>query len=130
MRYLVLLKAVSTAMSLPSPDLMAAIITLGEEAKNAGVLLDTQGLQPVGELIGAGVKGLVGEPLVFIHHRHRLRSLPHLRRKELVKALVLRIVRLGGVPFDQQLPALGLGQQRQLAQPLPRIGHNTAEQTL
>jgi hypothetical protein len=46
MRYLVLLKAVSTAMSPPSPDLMAAIMTLGEEAKNAGVLLDTQGLQP------------------------------------------------------------------------------------
>jgi hypothetical protein len=46
MRYLVLLKALSTPTSPPSPDLMAAIMTLGEDAKNAGVLLDTQGLQP------------------------------------------------------------------------------------
>jgi hypothetical protein len=46
MRYLVLLKAASTPTSTPSPDLMAAIMTLGEEAKNAGVLIDTQGLQP------------------------------------------------------------------------------------
>jgi hypothetical protein len=45
MRYLVLLKAASTPTSPPSPDLMAAIMTLGEEAKNAGVLIDTQGLQ-------------------------------------------------------------------------------------
>jgi hypothetical protein len=46
MRYLVLLKALSTPTSPPPPELMAAIMTLGEEAKNAGVLLDTQGLQP------------------------------------------------------------------------------------
>ena len=46
MRYLVLLKAVSTPESPPPPDLMAAIMTLGEDAKNAGVLIDTQGLQP------------------------------------------------------------------------------------
>ena len=46
MRYLVLLKASSTPDTPPPPDLMAAIMTLGEEAKNAGVLVDTQGLHP------------------------------------------------------------------------------------
>jgi hypothetical protein len=46
MRYLVLLKAASTPDSPPPPELMAAIMALGEEAKNAGVLVDTQGLQP------------------------------------------------------------------------------------
>ncbi len=46
MRYLVLLRAVTTPGTPPPPELMAAIMTLGEEATNAGVLLDTQGLQP------------------------------------------------------------------------------------
>lgn len=46
MRYLVLLKALTTPDTPPPPELMAAIMTLGEDAKNAGVLLDTQGLQP------------------------------------------------------------------------------------
>ena len=46
MRYLVLLKALTTPDTPPSPELMAAIVALGEDAKNAGVLLDTQGLQP------------------------------------------------------------------------------------
>jgi hypothetical protein len=46
MRYLVLLKALNLPDSPPPPDLMTAIATLGEEATNAGVLLDTQGLQP------------------------------------------------------------------------------------
>lgn len=46
MRYLVLLKALSMPDTPPPPELMAAIMTLGEDAKNAGVLLDTQGLQP------------------------------------------------------------------------------------
>src|SRR5687768_7952431 len=46
MRYLVLLKAESAPDTPPPPDLMAAIMTLGEDAKNAGVLVDTQGLHP------------------------------------------------------------------------------------
>lgn len=46
MRYLVLLKALSNPDTPPPPELMAAIMTLGEDAKNAGVLLDSQGLQP------------------------------------------------------------------------------------
>ena len=45
MRYLVLLKAVSTPDGPPPPELMEAILTLGEDATNAGVLLDSQGLQ-------------------------------------------------------------------------------------
>ncbi len=46
MRYLVLLKAVATLVGPPPSELMEAIMTLGEDAKNAGALLDTQGLQP------------------------------------------------------------------------------------
>ena len=46
MRYLVLLKALTTPDTPPPPELMAAIMALGKDAKNAGVLLDTQGLQP------------------------------------------------------------------------------------
>ncbi len=46
MRYLVLLRAVTTPGTQPPPELMSAIMTLGEEATNAGVLLDSQGLQP------------------------------------------------------------------------------------
>jgi hypothetical protein len=46
MRYLVLLKSLSVPGSPPSPELMSAIMALGEDARAAGVLLDTQGLQP------------------------------------------------------------------------------------
>jgi hypothetical protein len=46
MRYLVLLKSASRPSTPPPPELMAAIMALGEEATNAGALLDTQGLQP------------------------------------------------------------------------------------
>jgi hypothetical protein len=46
MRYLVLLKAVSTPDGPPPPELMEAILQLGDDARQAGVLLDTQGLQP------------------------------------------------------------------------------------
>ena len=46
MRYLVLLKAVANPETPPPPELMAAIMTLGEHARSAGALLDTQGLQP------------------------------------------------------------------------------------
>ncbi len=46
MRCLVLLRAVTVPATPPPPELMAAIATLGEEATNAGVLVDTQGLHP------------------------------------------------------------------------------------
>ncbi|MET7399601.1 YciI family protein [Dactylosporangium sp. NPDC005572] len=45
MRYLVLLEATNPAGP-PPPDLMAAIMKLGEEATAAGTLLDTAGLLP------------------------------------------------------------------------------------
>jgi len=48
MRYLVLLKAVTTPDGPPPPELMEAIMALGEDARAAGVLLDAQGLQPSG----------------------------------------------------------------------------------
>ena len=45
MRYLTLLKATQPA-SPPPPELMGAIMELGEEATAAGALLDTAGLSP------------------------------------------------------------------------------------
>jgi len=45
MRYLVLLKA-AVADGPPPPELMEAIMALGQEATMAGALIDTQGLQP------------------------------------------------------------------------------------
>jgi hypothetical protein len=46
MRYLVLLRAVSTPDGPPPPELMQAIMALGEDARTAGALLDSQGLHP------------------------------------------------------------------------------------
>ena len=45
MRYLVLLRATNPPTE-PPAELMAAIMALGAEATNAGVLLDTAGLAP------------------------------------------------------------------------------------
>jgi hypothetical protein len=45
MRYLVLLKA-PQASTPPPPDLMAAIMKLGEDATRSGALVDTAGLLP------------------------------------------------------------------------------------
>jgi len=45
MRYIVLLNG-SPATSPPPPELMGAIMALGEEATKAGALLDTAGLAP------------------------------------------------------------------------------------
>jgi hypothetical protein len=45
MRYLIVLKSDSNTTP-PPPELMDAIMRLGEEATNAGALLDTAGLAP------------------------------------------------------------------------------------
>src|SRR6185503_3513951 len=45
MRYMILLKGTQPATP-PPPELMGAIMKLGEEATNAGALLDTAGLVP------------------------------------------------------------------------------------
>jgi hypothetical protein len=52
MRYMILLKAPQTTTP-PPPELMDAIMQLGEEASKAGALLDTAGLAP--SLAGARV---------------------------------------------------------------------------
>jgi hypothetical protein len=46
MRYITLLHPTSTPEGPPPGELMAAIAQLGEQASNAGVLLDTAGLAP------------------------------------------------------------------------------------
>jgi hypothetical protein len=53
MRYLVLLTASQSPTGAP-PELMDAIMKLGEEATNAGALLDTAGLAP--SALGARVR--------------------------------------------------------------------------
>lgn len=58
MRYIVLLKAVPPS-SPPPPELMDAIMKLGEEATKAGAMLDNQGLAPSAE--GARVRLADGE---------------------------------------------------------------------
>ncbi len=58
MRYLILLKAAQSSTP-PPPDLMEAIMKLGEEATKAGVLLDTAGLAP--SAAGAQVRLAGGE---------------------------------------------------------------------
>jgi hypothetical protein len=59
MRYLILLEAVRGTATPPPPELMEAIIKLGEEATKAGALLDTAGLAPSAD--GARVSLAKGE---------------------------------------------------------------------
>jgi hypothetical protein len=58
MRYLALLKAARPTIPAP-PELMAAIMKLGEEATNSGNLLDTAGLAP--SAMGARVNLSAGD---------------------------------------------------------------------
>ncbi|MEN3307651.1 MAG: hypothetical protein V7603_3853 [Micromonosporaceae bacterium] len=58
MRYLILLKA-AQGTTPPPPELMEAIVQLGEEATKAGALLDTAGLAP--SAAGARVQLAKGE---------------------------------------------------------------------
>lgn len=60
MRYMIILRATAMPATPPSPDLMAAIAKLGQEATSSGALLDTAGLAPSSE--GARVE-LVGGKL-------------------------------------------------------------------
>ncbi|NKQ58273.1 hypothetical protein HFP15_36020 [Amycolatopsis sp. K13G38] len=58
MRYIVLLKGTNPGTP-PPPELMAAIMALGEEATKAGAMLDNAGLAP--SAAGARVEVLDGE---------------------------------------------------------------------
>ncbi|MEV4346370.1 YciI family protein [Actinoplanes sp. NPDC049596] len=58
MRYLTLLRA-KPSTTPPPPELMAAIMALGEDATKAGALLDTAGLEP--SATGARVALTAGE---------------------------------------------------------------------
>src|SRR5258706_6136679 len=65
MRYMILLKGIQPA-SPPAAELMDAIMKLGEEATNAGALLDTAGLAPSAlgprlQLTGGSIRG-TGRP--------------------------------------------------------------------
>ena len=59
MRYLIVLRADQQPAGPPPPELMEAIMKLGEEATKAGTLLDTAGLAPSAQ--GARVQLAAGE---------------------------------------------------------------------
>ena len=73
-------------------------------------------------MIGTGVQLVIGEVVLLADHRHRLRAPFHLRLKELMETLLLRIRHLGGIPLHQQLAALLLRQEGQVRQASRRIG--------
>ncbi len=84
--------------------------------------------QMVREAIGADIELAVRELRVGIRQRHGLRTRRRLRLEELGDGAVRRIVRRGLVPFDQYLPALGRGEQRELADAALRIRDDAIEQ--
>ncbi len=71
-----------------------------------------QPLEEVRQLVSTLVQLMVGELLVLIDERDRLRGSLHLRFEELVKTLRLGIGSPGGVPVDQQLVSFGCCQER------------------
>ncbi len=73
--------------------------------------------QPVGEPVGPRVELAVGEPRLPRHHRLGLRRARRLGLEELVQEETARPLRIPArrvVPGGEELPALGLGQQRQV----------------
>ena len=72
----------------------------------------------VRQLVGARVELAIGQLLVLEHHRHGIGGARGLLFEQLVDAAILRVVGRRVVPFDQQLLAFRLGEQRQLADAL------------
>ena len=71
------------------------------------------GDEGVGELVGAAVELAIGEGLALELDGDAVGGALHLGLDELVQAGVERVRRLGAVPVDQELLALGRGEQRQ-----------------
>ena len=62
----------------------------------------TEGLQMMGQLVSASVELLVGKLLVFKGHGYSVWRPLHLRLKEGVYALVLRVTGPGSVPLNEE----------------------------
>ncbi len=78
---------------------------------------DAEIAQPAGEPVGAAVEGPVGERLAGEDHRRRPRQPQGGGMGDLVQELERRVVDPRGVPFGDELPALGRGEERQLGEP-------------
>ena len=80
--------------------------------------------------MAAAVQLAVANLLAVPRHRHGVGGLPDLGFEQLVDAHVVAVRGLRIVPLHQQPASLRVGQQRQLADPLPGIGRNSLEQRL
>jgi len=65
----------------------------------------------------------------FVHHRRSLGAFPHLLLKQLLDALLLRILRLRLVPLIQHLSTLRLGQYGQPVYHLLLVSHHPLQQS-
>ena len=79
-------------------------------------------------LIGSLVQLTVGQFCIIEGQRHRMRCLPSLGLKQRVNALIRWIVDSGTIPLDHHLMPFGLGQVRQVGDPLIGIGNDALEQ--
>ena len=89
---------------------------------------DAQGLQVMGQLIGAGVELSVGQLLSLKHDGHVVRRALDLFLEQLMEALVLGVIGPRIVELDQQLPAFSVGQNFQVTDRGGRIADDTFQQ--
>ena len=78
--------------------------------------------------VRTGIEFAVRQPLFTELGRHHLRHAHHLRLEQLMQPRCPRIILLRRVPFDEQLPAFSLAQQRQFGDAPVRIRHDPLEQ--
>ena len=83
-----------------------------------------------GELVGSSIEAPIGQLTPLAHHRHRLRCARHLGLEELVEADGSGVFRARLVPRHQELPALGVGQERHGREAPPRVRHDARQEDL
>ena len=86
--------------------------------------------QVVGELVRARVQLPVAQPLLAVDDRDRVRAARGLGLDEILDAGRARAVGRGRVPLDEHALALGRRQERQVVEPLIRVGQHPLEHCL
>src|SRR5437899_12543199 len=84
----------------------------------------------VRELIGSPIQLTIGKTLILKNYRCRVRRSLHLRLEEMMNTLITWVVRLGRIPFHQELAAFGWAEQRQPRQMLIGIEDDALQQSL
>ena len=79
--------------------------------------------------IGASIQFAIGQRIGAADQRHGLRSAIRLLPEALKVALVQLIGHFDLIPGHGLQPALMVSQQREIIDPLARIGHNRLQQT-